>query len=80
MLVTPVGGLPETVEGLSYALVLWDASAASIADGIAEALTGRRALPTPDECATFARERFDWPVVARQVAALLTEVRRNWTP
>lgn len=80
VLVTPVGGLPETVDGLSYALVLWDASAPSIADGIAEALTGTRALPTPAECAAFARERYDWPVIARQVAALLAQVRREWTP
>lgn len=80
VLVTPVGGLPETVEGLSYALVLWDASAPSIADGIAEALTGKRALPTPAECEAFARDRYDWPVIARQVAALLGEVRREWTP
>jgi glycosyltransferase involved in cell wall biosynthesis len=80
VLVTPVGGLPETVEGLSYALVLWDASAPSIADGIAEALTGKRALPTPAECMSFARERYDWPVIARRVAALLSQVRREWTP
>jgi glycosyltransferase involved in cell wall biosynthesis len=80
VLVTPVGGLPETVEGLSYSLVLWDASAPSIADGIAEALTGRRALPTAEECVAFARERYDWPVIARQVAELLTRVRREWTP
>lgn len=79
VLVTPVGGLPETVEGLSPALVLWDASAPSIADGIAEALTGKRAVPTAAECAAFARERYDWPVVARQVAALLAQVRREWT-
>jgi glycosyltransferase involved in cell wall biosynthesis len=77
-LVTPVGGLPETVEGLSHALVLWDASAPSIGDGIAEALTGRRAVPTSIECATFARERYDWPVIAGQVKALLLRVRAEW--
>ena len=78
VLVTPVGGLPETVEGLSHALVLWDASAPSIADGIAEALTGRRALPSARECIAFATQRYDWPVVAEQVASVLLQVRREW--
>ena len=76
VLVTPVGGLPETVEGLAVALVLSDSSAHAIADGLAEALTGERVLPDAAECAAFARARYDWSVVTRRVADVLKEVAR----
>ena len=79
-MVTPVGGLPEVVEGLSPQLVLRDATAEAIAEGLADGLTGARPLPSPERCAAFARAHFDWPVVARQVAELLRRVQREFTP
>lgn len=79
-LVTPVGGLPETVEGLSDRLVIRDAGAAAITSALAEALTGRRSLPTADACRDFARSRYDWPVIAAQVAAVYRRAHEEWTP
>lgn len=76
VLVTPIGGLPETVEGLPGALVLRDASPSAIADGLADALTGARELPSAAQCAAFARERYDWSVIAQRVAAVLVETAR----
>ena len=76
VLVTPVGGLPETVAGLSDALVLRDASPAAIADGLSAALLGERAMPGPAQCEEFARRQYDWPVIAHQVAELLKGVAR----
>ena len=76
VMVTPVGGLPESVEGLSVALVLSDSSAQAIADGLAEALTGERVLPDAAQCAAFARARYDWSVVARRLAEVLLDVAR----
>jgi glycosyltransferase involved in cell wall biosynthesis len=73
-LVTPVGGLPEVVEGLSAHLVLPAAGADALADGIARALSGRLPLPDADACRRFARARYDWPSVARQVRAVYEEV------
>ncbi len=78
VLVTPVGGLPEVVEALSPALVLADSTPDAIADGLIGALTGARALPDAATCARFAREHYDWPVIARQVAALLQRVHAEW--
>jgi glycosyltransferase involved in cell wall biosynthesis len=66
-LVTPVGGLPEAVQGLSPHLVLAGASSAVIADGLADALTGVLPLPSAAECLAFAREHYDWPVIAARV-------------
>jgi glycosyltransferase involved in cell wall biosynthesis len=76
VLVSPVGGLPETVDGLSRESILRDSTPTGIAEGVADALTGVRVLPNAERCAQFARERFDWSVVARRVAELLTQVAR----
>ena len=76
VLVTPVGGLPEAVGDLSGALVLRDASAAAIANGLSEALTGARPLPSAAQCAAFARERYDWSVITARVADVLAECAR----
>ena len=74
VLVTPVGGLPETVEELSRDLILDAATPRAIADGIAGALLGRRALPDSDACSAYARARYDWAVVARRTAELYRQV------
>lgn len=76
VLVTPIGGLPETVDGLPGSLVLRDASPDAIGEGLADALTGGLELPSAAQCASFARERYDWSVIARQVAAVLAETAR----
>lgn len=70
VLVTPVGGLPETVDALDPALVLADTSTASLADGMVAALRDLVRLPSPESCAHYVREHFDWPVVARKVLAV----------
>ncbi len=70
VLVTPVGGLPEVVEGLDGDLVLAGTDARSIGIGLAEALTGVRRLPDADTCWSLVRSRFDWPVIAARTAAV----------
>jgi glycosyltransferase involved in cell wall biosynthesis len=70
VLVTPVGGLPETVEGLDLGLVLPDATAVSIARALVEALRGTRRLPSAERCAEYARAEFDWSVIAAKVLAV----------
>ncbi len=70
VMVTPVGGLPEVVEGLDGDLVLAGIDARSIGIGLAEALTGVRRLPDADACRALVRSRFDWPVIAARTAAV----------
>ena len=74
VLVTPVGGLPEVVSGLSGAMVLEGVDARSIAAGIGSALADASLLPDADACRRHARRRFDWRVVTPQVAAVYREV------
>jgi len=66
-LVTPVGGLPETVRGLSDALVLPDATVEALATGLSQALTGALPLPSADQCRAYARAHYSWATVARRV-------------
>ena len=67
VLVTPVGGLPEVVGALDSSLVLPDSSTSAVADALTRALNSPGGLPPPERCARYARERFDWPVIAGHV-------------
>ena len=73
VLVTPVGGLPEAVAGLSQDLVLPSTGANAIADGIDGALSGRIKLPDEEACKAYAREHFDNAVIAKRVAGVYAE-------
>jgi len=66
-LVTPIGGLPAAVRGLSDQLVLDDSSALSLSTGIRRALRSEMKLPTADECRDYAKTNFDWSVIASKV-------------
>ena len=74
VLVAPVGGLPEVVSELSESLILPEMGAAAMAERLADALLSPSSLPSPDECVTYARRRFAWPVIARQVRSVYSEV------
>lgn len=66
-LVTPVGGLPEAVRELSPDLVFAGTQADVIADHIGQVLDGKIKLPDADACYRYVRDRFDWPIVAREI-------------
>jgi glycogen synthase len=73
VLVTPVGGLPEAVQGLSRDLVLPSTGAQALADGIVSALNGQLRMPDARACRDFARAHFDHAVIARRVAEVYRE-------
>jgi glycosyltransferase involved in cell wall biosynthesis len=72
-LVTPVGGLPEAVAGLSRDLILRSPGPDAIADGITGALTGALPLPDARACVEFARRHYDWPVIAERIRLVYEE-------
>jgi len=74
VLVTPVGGLPETVRALDEDLILPDASTDALREALISALSGTFDLPDAERCQQYARSRFDWPVIARQVRDVYEEV------
>jgi len=65
--VTPVGGLSDVVAPFAPQLVTDSPSAADVADVLARALRDEIPLPSAATCVTYARLRFDWPVVAARV-------------
>ena len=67
VIVTPVGGLPEVVSGLSKDLILEGSSPNQIADGLAMRLGALDKLPSDAACQSYAKDNFDWPVIARKV-------------
>lgn len=73
-IVAPIGGLPEIMSPLAPQLVLASAEVDDIARGLADALSGRIAVPSEAECRSFAMERFSAQQMARRVAAVYNEV------
>ena len=67
VIVTPVGGLPEVVSGLSKDLILEGSSPDQIADGLAARLSALDKLPSDSACQAYAKDNFDWPVIAKKV-------------
>lgn len=76
VLVTAVGGLPETLEGFAPQCVIHERGPRALAAALISALRGTIPIPSPDACAQYARERFDWSVVASQVRGVYTEATR----
>ena len=74
VLVTPVGGLPEAVAGLSGSLVLEGTAPAAIASGLVRALAQPSSLPSAVECRSFAVKNYSLPAIARRVADVYAEV------
>lgn len=72
--VTPVGGLPEAVRGLSPSLVMPGSDAPSMARHLAAALQDEFAIPSADQCREYTRTHFDWSTVARRTRSVYEEV------
>jgi glycosyltransferase involved in cell wall biosynthesis len=73
VLVTPVGGLPEVVAGLSPALVVEATGASALADALLRALRDELGLPGEEACREYARANYDGRKVAAQTAQVYRE-------
>ena len=72
-LVTPVGGLPEVVRGLSDALVCEATGSDALADRLLGVLAGNVSLPAEEACTAYAAEHFAWELVAERTRAVYRE-------
>jgi glycosyltransferase involved in cell wall biosynthesis len=73
--VTPVGGLTDVVAPLSPALVTSSPGRADIGETLACALLGTIPLPSAAACTRYARQHFDWPVVAARIRDVYERAR-----
>ncbi len=72
-IVTPVGGLPETVSGLSSGLVFAATSPEAIAEGLLRIASDLVKLPSRSDCRLFARQHFSIDRMAASVADVYRE-------
>jgi len=72
-LVTPIGGLPETVEDLDSTLILASPEPADLARGITRALLEPASLPTKSRCLEFVGQ-FTWRSAAARIAEVYREI------
>ncbi len=70
VLVTPVGGLPEAVRGLSEDLVLSGSTVADLVAGIGGVLGGERTLPDSLACQRYVKDTFDHNRIMAQTRAV----------
>lgn len=73
VLVTPVGGLPDTVKGLGDDLVLKGTGADHIAEGLRGWLDGTLRLPSRKECREHVMRGFTWDSIAKRVCEVYRE-------
>ncbi len=74
VLVTNIGGLPETIEGLSPQCIVRETGPAAMGATMAGALRGTLGLPSAEACARHAHDHFDWQSVVSQVRQTYDEV------
>lgn len=72
-MVTPVGGLPEVVSGLSSDLLFASAETTHLAEGLERFASGQLQLPDARACYQFAAENFSAGLMASRTAAVYRE-------
>ena len=73
-MVTPVGGLPEVVGGLSRRLIFSGTKAPDIAEGLIGALNGTIQLPARRECREYIQNNFNSRLMALRTAEVYREL------
>jgi glycosyltransferase involved in cell wall biosynthesis len=73
-MVTPVGGLPEVVGGLSQSLIFSGTQSSDIAEGLIGALTGATKLPTRDQCRDYIQNNYSSTLMAQRTAQVYREL------
>ena len=70
VLATPIEGIPEILQPFCADLLLEDASVDQLAQGIMEALSGKRQLPSSEACQVYVKRNYTWSVIAPQIKSV----------
>jgi glycosyltransferase involved in cell wall biosynthesis len=73
VLCTPVGGMPEVIQGFSPQLIAADATAAGLQSSLDKILTGATPLPSREACRTYAETHFNWAGIVQRVQSVLVK-------
>lgn len=71
---TPVGGIPEILRPFSEALVFESATVDDIRQGLLEALSGERLLPSEQDCLNYIHQNYTWPVITQRIKSIYEKV------
>jgi glycosyltransferase involved in cell wall biosynthesis len=71
--VTPVGGMPEIIKPFAPECIFASTSTIDIAQGLSDALQGKRPLPSDAACRAYSSDNFSWPKIAQRVRAVYDE-------
>ncbi|PZO43365.1 MAG: glycosyl transferase family 1 [Pseudanabaena frigida] len=71
---TPIGGIPEVLQPFNSDLILEGSTTGQLAQGIIEALSGQRQMPSAEECQAYVRKNYDWQVIARHMKTVYEKV------
>lgn len=73
---TPIGGIPEILQPFSADLVLEGSTTNHLAQGISEALSGQRKMPSAEACQAYVKQNYDWQVIAGQMKSVYEQIIR----
>jgi glycosyltransferase involved in cell wall biosynthesis len=71
---TPIGGIPEILLPFSPELVLQGNTTEQLAQGMIEALSGQRHIPSARACQTYVKKNYDWQVIANQMKSVYEQI------
>ncbi|TAF07667.1 MAG: glycosyltransferase family 1 protein [Nostocales cyanobacterium] len=71
VLCTPVGGMPEILQGFTPDLITKSTTAESIAEKLEQVMLRKIALPTREECRNYTVQNYDWTNIAQKVRQVI---------
>jgi glycosyltransferase involved in cell wall biosynthesis len=71
---TPIGGIPEILRSLSSDLILESSETKHLAQGMIEALSGQRQMPSSAVCQAYVKQNYDWQAITQQIKSVYEQV------
>jgi glycosyltransferase involved in cell wall biosynthesis len=74
---TPIGGIPEILRPLNSDLILESSEIKHLAQGMIEALSGQRQMPSAADCQAYVKQNYDWQAIALQMKSVYEKIIKN---
>ena len=71
---TPIGGIPEILRPLNSDLILESSETKHLAQGMIEALSGQRQMPSAAACQAYVKQNYDWQAIALQMKSVYEKI------
>ena len=71
VLCTPVGGMPEILQGFSPDLITETITVESIANKLSQVMLEKLPLPSREECRNYTIQNYNWTNISQQVRQVL---------